>query len=213
MTGFDVYRIYQTVRQHFQNEYFSIEKYGYHSKRVSSVDAYNDINTRRIYESVGANFPASSKRQEEEFARYLASSFMMQNDIWIGDILSDRCKDNYKRYRRFTYNPKIYIIDDLKDMLEKYDGFSALFQGSKTQSLPPILVESITGTIHPETLCLLDRVMSVFDYLDDQMGKEHMVWKGFRQRLQAYKTFVTVRNRQSLDDIHDAIRELLQNSI
>jgi len=147
MTGFEAYKTYLAVSNHFRNKSYDYFKYnGAVKVKASSYEVRKD---KYFFEK------ASRKFKEEDFLKYLVSNMCSTGEYWIGNLFGGNNHVHYTKWKKhiesLTYNFK-EEIDYLYDAEEQ---FNKLFVDDSGKH--PLLYRMyMRNKVSLETLVLLD---------------------------------------------------------
>ncbi len=174
MTPFEAYKLFMALKMHFTQS--SYDYFKYNGKTNANQLSYNKRSDK-------FQFNKLAKHKDPE--GFLVSNFSAGNSKWIGDLFSDTSEKNYtdwmKRNQSLTYNltREITGIDDLKDsILVARDG-----------QHPQLLKLYRRGSVSLETLCILNNLLSFFDYWDKRIT-DTVIWPQTRLLCDKYTPFI-----------------------
>ena len=184
--GFDVYRTFLAMKQHFTNEKYDFFKYeGKVNAKESTYQARNDF---YFFESL------AKKLTPLEVKEYLLSNFVYAadtNKVWIGDIKRNG-KDKWIAWQKQNQNQRYIFQKDLGTiethmMTRGYD-FNQVFKCDGTH--PNLLKMFIREQISLETLIILDMVLKFMLHWDQQL--EDPLWTKLSLKVKKYKPFMSI---------------------
>lgn len=185
--GFDVYRTYLAMKQHFSKPSFDFFKY---DGRVNAKEAtYQQRNDFYFFETLARKLDAV------EIQEYLLASFVCSDKpgkVWIGDIKRNG-KENWikwqKQMQALSYNFD-RETDAIKTLLDESDAtFNDLFTCSGG-SHPQLLRLYIKGQVSLETLMILDMVLGFMLQWDNKLTDP--LWTTVSLKIKKYKPFVSI---------------------
>lgn len=195
MTPFEAYKLFLAVKMHFTTPSYDMVKYN---------------------SKVNANFNSFAKRRDKyQFAKlakhkdplnYLVANFVDGNNKWVGELFSDEADVVYtnwlKRQQSLTYmvtNEINLLEDDLMDHFKVKDG-----------QHPKLLVMYKRGSIHIETLTILNDILQFFPIWDKKIN-DTVIWPSIRDKCLKYNILLhydkakiksIVRELLSINNIH-----------
>jgi len=121
--GFDVYKIYLAVKNHFTAKSYDYERYG--GKVNVKLESFTKRNDRHFFHKLSQRF------DEREVVDYFVCNFLVNSNKWIGDNLSfdNALQPNsgqHPRLLRLYLRKKItiqslYIMDQVIGFSKKWD--------------------------------------------------------------------------------------------
>lgn len=201
LTGLRAFQVCSGVKLHFSQEKYDVTKFGFNTKRFNAK-VYESRRDKYFYQKL-----ANDLQLEDRLVRFLAANFIYDPDIWIGDMVeNDSCRSNYLRMRKVREGITHHIIQDTKNMMEDKT-FKELFECD--MDLPYYIKAVLTKEINPETAVIYNRLFNSFELVDKSLGEDHLIWKGIRNRLLKFSTFVTLPDKETMLNIRDEIREVI----
>lgn len=189
MTPFEAYKLFMALKMHFTQP--SYDYFKYNGKTNANQQSYN----RR---SDKFQFNKLAKHKDPE--GFLVSNFTCGNNKWIGDLFNEQSEKNYtdwlKRNQSLTYNltQEINRIDDLKQ---------SILVGKDGQH-PELMKLYRRDTISLETLCILNKLLSFFDYWDKRIT-DTVIWPQTRLLCNKYTPFIHYDKAKIKPVVKDAL--------
>lgn len=204
ISGFEVYRTYQSIRVHFQGG-----KYDYTKSRIPiskfGQDAFNNRRDRYQYEKLGKSF--NSKLELEEFCASLF--YEMGSKQWIGDA-GRHSLQTYKTHRSYTNQLHYCFRRDLVEISQRY-GLSVAFR--KIEGMPFIFKligmqkgQNIVGS-YLHTFTLVNRQVNICKVYDDFYPEDSLYWK-LKTPIERFGNFVTLNTVQDLKEVRSTFLDL-----
>ncbi|QBP05993.1 hypothetical protein [Synechococcus phage S-B68] len=184
--GFDVYRTYLAMKQHFTSPKFDFFQYdGKINAKESTYQARSDF---YFFETL------ARKLTPQEIREYLLSSFIYSKNpakVWIGDIKRNG-KDNWVRWQKQNQSLKYIFKQDLGRILEYMENRSVSFNDmfSTKYGHPNVLKLYIREEISIETLILLDMVLKFVLSWDRDLADP--LWETLSLKIKKYKPFMSI---------------------
>ena len=184
--GFDVYRTFLAMKQHFSNQKFDF--FQYDGKVRANETTYQQRNDFYFFETLARKLSAV------EVKEYLLASFVNCSDpkkLWIGDIKRNG-KEYWTKWQKQNTSLRYNVEQDLNNILlykEKTGlSFNDLF--SSKRGHPPVLRMYIKGDISLETLVILDMVLKFIPRWDRDM--DDPLWNPLSLKIKKYKPFLSI---------------------
>lgn len=195
--GFQVYKKYLAMKQHFSNEKFNYHQYD--GKVNAKETTYQNRSDFWFFETIARKL--SPKETEE----YLLATFINSDDpakVWIGEIQKNG-KSHFSTWQKRQQSLGYIVGQDLekiKDYLEQTgESFNDLFKTSGQH--PPLLKLYIKKQICIETMIALDIVLGFMVRWD--MNLKDPLWKSASFKIRKYKPFLSLNK--------DKYKQLLQS--
>jgi len=175
MSVYDSYRLYNSLKLHFNSESYNYFKYS------------GKIKSRYIPEHQFYIFEKLDKKYGDNLEDFYVSNFLENPKTWINDLLSEDCGEIYlsyvKRKESLTYSFKTDIIY----LFDESDDFNKLFVVDK--DFPLLMKKTLQNKIKIETLLILNSILQFFGVWDNKI-KDDLIWKDFRLKCIKYFPFV-----------------------
>lgn len=184
--GFDVYRMYLAMKQHFSNPKFDF--FQYNGQVNAKEETYQQRNDFYFFETI------ARKYQKDEIQEFLLASFICSNDpskVWIGDIKRTG-KDRWLAYQKQTQSLSYIVEQDLGTVVDYMEAqghsFNDLFAPLGTH--PALLRLHIKGNVSLETLVVMDMVLGFMKDWDNKLIDP--LWENISFKIKKYKPFLSI---------------------
>ena len=186
--GFDVYRMYLAMKQHFSNPNYDF--FQYDGKVNAKEETYQQRNDFYFFETI------ARKYQKDEIQELLLASFIRSKDstkVWIGDIKRSG-KDRWVAWQKQTQSMSYLVEQDFGTMVHHMEtkgySFNDLF--APLGSHPTLLRLYIKGDVSLETLVIMDICLGFTKQWDNQMTDP--LWEGLSFKIKKYKPFLSINS-------------------
>ena len=184
--GFDVYRTYLAMKQHFSKPKFDF--FQYDGKVKASEKKYQERNDFYFFERLARKLTAI------EVKEYLLSNFVYASNpakVWIGDIQRNG-KENWVKWQKQNQSLRYHIDQDLNKIIsyQEKHGFSFNEMFSVQGGHPPILRMYIRGDLCLETIIILDMVLKFMGKWDSKL--DDPLWNPLSLKIKKYKPFLSI---------------------
>ena len=181
--GFDVFKTYLAVKNHFTTDY-DYNKYG--GRVTAKLESFTKRPDRYFFHKL------SKKYNEQDILDFFVSNFAVDGNKWIGNVLNNEGTENYTRYRKykeaFGYHFRNDCVSILHDFSRRGISFNDGFRIINGQH-PRVLRLLIQKKIHIQTAIVLDTILS-FSKVWDKEITEKVVWPKIAHTLTKLKPFV-----------------------
>jgi len=186
MTGFDVYKLYLSVKLHFSSDKYNF--FQYNGKSRASLSSYEKRNDKYFFDKL------ANKYKYDALVEYFVSQFTTQDDIWVGDIVKGRGEKNYYNWRKRKQSLRYTFTSELDQILntiqEPYStNFDKLFE-CKPGVHPIILKLYFKKQISLETLVILNQVLNFLPALNKVLTDP--IWVTVRNKISKYSPFLQI---------------------
>ena len=185
--GFDVYKMYLAMKQHFSNPNYDF--FQYDGKVNAKEETYQQRNDFWYYETI------ARKYKKEEVQDLLLASFILAKDsqkVWIGDVRSTG-KDRWLAFQKLQQSLYYTVEQDTDTVVECMESqgitFNDLFE-DVGGSAPPILKLYIKRRINLETLIIYDMILGFMKDWDNKLIDP--LWENISFKIKKYKPFLSI---------------------
>lgn len=136
MDGFEAYKTYVAIKNHFKTRSYDYFKYdGAVKVKQSSYESRKD---KYFFEKASRKF-----KSKEEYIRYLVANTVSDESFWIGELFSNKCSDTFIKWRRNMESLTYQFKNEVSILAECHDKFDDLFLLKKGEH--PYLYKSFKG--------------------------------------------------------------------
>jgi hypothetical protein len=185
MTGFEAYKEYLAVKNHFSLDSYDYIKY---NGRISASEAsFLKRKDKFFFTKLGRRFD-----RREELRDFLVSNFLHNEKIWVGNLLDEKDLDVYKSWLKKQQSLSYVLRSDFSTVLSFMDDkdvtFDTLFE-MRDNELPLLLQLQQEDTIQVETLIVMDKVLNFFRRWDKKV-EDDIFYPIVRKRMKKYEGFI-----------------------
>ena len=198
--GFEVYKEYLAVKNHFTSKSYDYAKYD--GKVNVKLESFTKRNDRHFFHKLSKRFA------EREITDYFVCNFLVSNK-WVGDLLKHDGSEEYTKwkkyqdsYRYFFRNDCVLVSDDFVSNNISFDDGLGVDNGQH----PRLLRLYLRKKIHFQTLYIIDRIINFSRKWDNQI-EEKIVWPEISKKLKKVKPFVAY----NLVEMRDVMKEVFVN--
>ena len=185
MNGYDTYKTYLAIKQHFSNRNYDFFKYK--GKVRASELSYEARKDKYFFEK------ASKKFDHEEFIDYIVANITRNSDSWIGNLLQENNQVNYKKWQKVIESMTYTFKQDMDVIYNYEEDFNKVF--TMDDNKHPLLFRlHARNKISLETAVILD---DVINYSDKWYKYNDILLNEFVDRMRNYKPFL--HNRLQVD--------------
>jgi hypothetical protein len=181
MTGFECYKTYLALKNHFTSD--SYDYFKYQGKTSAKEDTFKTRRDRYFFESM------SRKRTDQEIIEYFLSNFVYSTDpkkLWIREIIRNG-EGNFVSWKKRRESMTYSFTNDLDIILE--DDLDKAIKSSGSQH-SPMLRKYLAGRVSLETLIILDKILNFKQDYDNILTDP--VWTTVSKKMSKYEPFVSV---------------------
>ena len=198
MPGFDVYRTYLAMKQHFTKENFDF--FQYDGKVRAKEETYLQRSDFYFFETL------ARKYTDQEIKEFMLASFVSADDpskVWIGDIKASG-KDRWLVWTKLHESLAYTFKQDLDAVVEHLASTSSSFNNlfETMGGHPPLLRLYIKRRIHLETLIIFDIILGFTKTWDKKMRDP--LWEQLSFKIRKYKPFLSIPSNKYKEILKEA---------
>lgn len=182
MTGYEVYKMYLALKQHFTNDKYDYRKY--RGRVNASEKAFEERRDRYFFKKL------ATKYDSDTVLDYFVANFMHDPRGYIQSF-SDGNYSSWKvKQESFSYKFR-QDVDLLLTYFEApyQDKFDKLFEVQEGQH-PRLLRHYLSGEIALETLVVFEKCLRYIGRFDKKLSDP--IWKETRKRVLKYEPFLDI---------------------
>jgi hypothetical protein len=185
MNGFEAYKEYLAVKNHFSLDSYDYIKY---NGRISASEAsFLKRKDKFFFTKLGRRFD-----RREELRDFLVSNFLHNEKIWVGNLLDEKHLDVYKSWLKKQQSLSYVLRSDFSTILSFIDNHNVTFDtlfDMRDNELPLLLQLQQEDTIQVETLIVMDKVLGFFRRWDKKV-EDDIFYPIVRKRIKKYEGFI-----------------------
>lgn len=188
--GFEVYKTYIAVKNHFTTDY-DYNKYG--GKVTAKLESFTKRSDRYFFHKL------SKKYNQRDILDYFVSNFAVDSNKWIGNILDNEGTQNYTKYRKYKESFDYHFRNDCSNIRNDFSNRGISFDDGflvHNGQHPRLLRLLIQRKIHIQTAVIFNSILS-FSKIWDKEIMEKIVWPKISHRINKLKPFVLCNETQA----------------
>lgn len=177
MTGFEVYKIYLALKQHFTKKEYDYFKYN--GKVRANENSFEQRRDRYFFKKLATRYPS------KEIIGYFVANFISDPKGYIGSFSKDIYTEWKIHQESFTYKFK----QDVNLLLEETNNnFDSIFF---TEGQHPLLLKRFyAGEVDLETLVVFEHCIGYTNNLDKVI--KDPIWKDTKKVIKKYEPFLDI---------------------
>lgn len=181
MTGFEVYKMYLALKQHFTKQDYDYFKY--RGKVRANEKSFEQRRDRYFFKKLATLY------SDTEILSYFVANFVFDTKGYIQSFSKDIYTTWKINQESFTYKFK----EDVNTLLDDYqtpyaDAFEKLF--TVESGHPPIIKHYLAGNISLETLVVFEKCLGFISNFDKKLNDP--IWKEVKIKTLKYKPFLNI---------------------
>jgi len=182
VTGFEVYKMYLALKQHFTKEKYNYHKY--HGKVRASEDAFEQRHDRYFFKKL------ATKYSNQEIVDYFVANLVSDPKGYIKSFSDDVYRSWKINQESFSYKFK----EDVCLLLDEYDySYQDYFDrvlSVKNGKHPKLLKSYLAGEVSLETLVVFETCLGFVKDFDRVLTDP--IWKEVRMKIIKYQPFIAL---------------------
>jgi len=196
VSGYDVYKGYNALKTHFNQDAYDYHKYGGKSS-VCTLDAFHSRKDRWHYEKI-------AKKYDAQFFPYLLSNLVNDKKYWVGSWNKESTHKVYHNWVRYIDAKENSFKSDLTQLRticdEKSLKFDDLFTSDGGKH-PPIFIIEKQNHIHYCTMVIFDSMINFSRVVDSQIPSDP-IWKAASVKMNKTKGFIQTTKKMKEDTVN-----------
>jgi hypothetical protein len=176
MTGYEAYKLYVALKNHFNSDTYDYFRYGGKSRaNVNSFEARHD----KYF------FNKLAKHKDTE--RYILANIVEDNpNVWVGDLANEQTsEDNYKRWLK-RQESLTYVFGNDLGQLDPTFNDNLVVDGSNHPLLLKLVIQK---KVSIETLIILNDLCGFTRHWNNHI-EEDIIWPMLYKKCKKYKPFL-----------------------
>lgn len=195
--GYEAFTLYHGLKLHFSGKYDFIK---YNGKTNVNKDQF------MLRKDKYSFYKLSRKYKREELFGFYISNFLVNTNIWVGDLMQDEADQEYKKWLK-TQQSLSYIFDQnlnhLFDLVEMPEDMLKVVDGQ----YPLLYNEYLQGKVNLETIIILNDIMNFFPMWLKKVTDD-IVFPDFITKCEKYKPFLNYDKAKFKSKIKEKICQL-----
>lgn len=188
MSPFETYQRYLAIKLHFQRPGYDYFKFA--GKASTSLKSFEARRDRFQFQRL------SKLYNDQQMTQVILANFLVNENCWIGDILSQRGRDIFAEWRKRYQSMQYTFVQDVTKIREylvgrNLESFDSLFDIDPATGLPPIVSMATQKDIELETFIIIDKILNFIPKISKQIG-DNIFWETFKSMCLKYSPFLAV---------------------
>ena len=195
--GYEAFTLYHGLKLHFSGKYDFIK---YNGKTNVNKDQF------MLRKDKYSFYKLSRKYKREELFGFYVSNFLINTNIWVGDLMQDEATDNYRAWLKIQQSLSYHFEQELNhlfDLVEMPEDMLKVVDGQ----YPLLYNEYLQGKINLETIIILNDIMNFFPMWQKKVADD-IVFPDFITKCEKYKPFLNYDKAKFRNKIKEKICQL-----
>lgn len=176
MTGFDAYKIYIALKNHFNSS--SYDYFRYEGKTRASYKAFLKRNDKHFFDILA---------RQKNIEKYILSNIVEKDpNVWASQIANEQeAEENYKRWMGRTESLTYVFKNELDKLDDDFNSNIIVVDGQH----PKLLKLVIQRQFSIEGMIILNELCGFFRYWSRNI-EEDIIWPKYKNLAKKYKPFL-----------------------
>lgn len=180
MTGFEVYKMYLSLKLHFTSK--SYDYFQYNGACKATQESFDRRKDKYFFVKLSRKF------KEIELREFFVSNLIVDGGQWVGQIAREGSR-HYTEYQKRIQSLSYIFSEDVATLHNMEENFDDLF---RVKGVHPTIVKAhLGGKISLETLTIFNMIFGFVEHFDKTI-KDEIVWKPLRNKVVKYEPFLNV---------------------
>jgi hypothetical protein len=179
-TGFEAYKLFNSLKLHFTNDNYCFFKYN--GKSNSTKEKFM-INKNRFF-----FYKLSRKFCLDDLKDFLVSNFVYSDSIWVNEMMTPEAEIRYKMWLKNTQSISYIFEQDVDTIMKDVENPNDLLKMNEG-GYPKLLMEVMEKNITIESFVILNNILNFFPSFDKKI-EDDIIWPNFRTKCQKYEPFL-----------------------
>jgi hypothetical protein len=175
MSAIDAYKLYNSLKLHFNTEQYDYFKYS--GKTKSRFIPNNQIHA----------FEKLYKKYNSDLQSFYIANLLDNPKAYIFDLLSEEANERYMSFLKKNESLTYLFKQDIINLLDRNEDFNSIFIPSK--DCPILMKEVLKEKTNLETLLILNSILRFFPNWNKNM-KDNIIWDQFKLKCIKYFPFM-----------------------
>jgi hypothetical protein len=179
MTGYEAFSIYNSLKLHFTSE--SYDYFKYNGKSNISIETFENRKDKYHF------YKLSRLNEKEDYIEFLVSNFLLNENLWAGDLLQEEAIIAYKQRMATIQSLGYKFQSDCQKLKDSVQSPNDLL---KTEGdYPKLLTMTLQKDIHLETLVIMNSVMNFLPMWNRKID-DTIRYPEFSRKVKKYQPFL-----------------------
>ena len=180
MNGFEVYKIYLSLKLHFSKDTYNF--FLFNGKSRASLASFEKRNDKYFFKKLALKYDSST------IIEFFVSHFIHDDRFWIGNISLQNSRV-YSEWKNKVQSLSFRFANEIEELVSQEPNFDKIFETNGGH--PLLLKQYFSGQLSLESLVILNKVLDFVPVFDKQI-KEPVVWPDLKRKVVKYEPFLSI---------------------
>ena len=186
MEPFDAYKLYQSLKLHFDSDTYDAVKYNY--KTSAKPQAFFRRKDKYFFAKLAKKFP-----KKESLVDYLVAQFT-QGSKWVGDMIDEEGEKNYSAWQKQMQSVGYEFQKDISTLCTWCNAEQQSFDDvltAKDNQYPVVVTLYNQSKISLATVVILNKLTGFLEKANQKIS-DPILWPDLYKRLKKTEPFVNI---------------------
>ncbi len=180
MDGYEVYKIYLSLKLHFSKDNYNFVTFN--GKSRASLKSFENRKDKYFFKKLGLKF------ERQELIEFFVSHFIIDSNLWIGNISIHKSK-TYSTWKSKIQSMSFIFENEMQSLFYDRD-FDSVFKITNGQH-PDLLKEHLSGRVSLESMVILNQLVNYIPHFNNKIS-DPIVWPETKKKVVKYEPFLSV---------------------
>lgn len=193
MNGFEVYKIYLSLKLHFSKDNYNF--FLFNGKSRASLASFEKRNDKYFFKKLALKYDANT------IIEFFVSHFIHDDKFWIGNISLQNSKI-YSEWKNKLQSLSFRFSNEIENLVNTEPNFDKIFHSDGGH--PLLLKQYFSGQLSLESLVILNKVLNFVPVFDKQI-KDPVVWPDLKRKVVKYEPFLSIDTPKYKKILYDKV--------
>jgi hypothetical protein len=193
MNGFEVYKIYLSLKLHFSKDNYNF--FLFNGKSRASLASFEKRNDKYFFKKLALKYDANT------IIEFFVSHFIHDDKFWIGNISLQNSKI-YSEWKNKIQSLSFKFSNEVEELVNLEPNFDKIFETNGGH--PLLLKQYFSGQLSLESLVILNKVLNFVPVFDKQI-KDPVVWPDLKRKVVKYEPFLSIDTPKYKKILYDKV--------
>jgi hypothetical protein len=193
MNGFEVYKIYLSLKLHFSKDNYNF--FLFNGKSRASLASFEKRNDKYFFKKLALKYDANT------IVEFFVSHFIHDDKFWIGNISLQNSRI-YSEWKNKIQSLSFKFSNEIEQLLDLEPNFDKIFQTDGGH--PLLLKQYFSGQLSLESLVILNKVLNFVPVFDKRI-KDPVVWPDLKRKVVKYEPFLSIDTPKYKKILYDKV--------
>mgnify|MGYP001302058562 CR=1 FL=1 len=180
MDGYEVYKIYLSLKLHFSKDNYNF--FTFNGKSRASLKSFENRKDKYFFKKLGLKF------QRQELIEFFVSHFIVDGNLWIGNISIHKSK-TYSTWKSKMQSMSFIFENEMQSLFYDRD-FDSVFKIDNGKH-PDLLKEHLSGRVSLESMVILNQLVNYIPHFSNKIS-DPIVWPETKKKVVKYEPFLSI---------------------